>query len=544
MRMKTRIVTYLISGLALFGVVDSAHAQVAIPDPGLDAAVRLALQKPAGALTQQDMLSLQVLSACCREIENLQGLEAAQNLRILDVHSNALTNADVVNLLTNLQIVDFFQNHLTSFTLSNARSSLTIIDLAFNSLAQCSLPNGLTNLDTLFLQGNQLANLSLPAGLTHLAQIEVSDNLLTNLTLPPDMTQLITLSVEGNPLTTLVLSDPLATTNIVGTVSLLRDQGVSVLTYPLEVQLVRPLATIGAFKIGIKGPPGVYSVLGSTNLTTWSAVGVAGNPLGSVNFIDVTANAFPTRFYRAVRQGAPANMVLIPANTFTMGTPATEVNRQADEGPQTAVTLSREFWIGKYEVTQREYQAVMGSNPSQFTGDLNRPVETVSWLDATNYCAKLTQLELAAGRISPGSRYRLPTEAEWECAARAGTTTRFSYGDDPGFTALTNHAWYWFNSGFGTHPVGQKAPNPWGLYDMEGNVLEWTQDWYGPYPGGTATDPQGPASNALGAKVIRGGAWDAGEADCRSGRRMIKGVHPFITDFILGFRVVLVTEPQ
>src|SRR5438045_1908597 len=98
-----------------------------------------------------------------------------------------------------------------------------------------------------------------------------------------------------------------------------------------------------------------------------------------------------------------------------------------------------------------------------FPWDLNRPVESVSWLDATNYCAKLTEQELAAGHISPASHYRLPTEAEWECAARAGNSTRFSYGDDPNFTNLTDHAWYSFNSGFGTHPVGQKAPNPWGV---------------------------------------------------------------------------------
>src|SRR5258705_7196792 len=189
----------------------------------------------------------------------------------------------------------------------------------------------------------------------------------------------------------------------------------------------------------------------------------------------------------------------------------------------------------------------MGTNPSCFPGDLSRPISSVSWPDATNYCWMLTQRELAAGRIPPGSRYRLPTEAEWECAARAGTSTRFSYGDDPDYTNLTNYAWYILNSGFPAlltlHPVGQKAPNPWGLYDMEGNVWEWTQDWYGPYPGGSITDPQGPVSNSTRVKVIRGGAWDAGESNCRSGRRQTEGVHPFITDYILGFRVVLVTEP-
>src|SRR6185369_14902119 len=240
----------------------------------------------------------------------------------------------------------------------------------------------------------------------------------------------------------------------------------------------------------------------------WTAVGAATNTLGNVNFTDRTANLAARKFYQARLQSPSANMVFIPANTFLLGTPTNELHRSADEGPQTTVTLTHGFWIAKYEVTQGEYLSVVGSNPSGFPGDLNRPVESVSWLDATNYCARLTQQELSAGLIPPGYHYRLPTEAEWEYAARAGTSTRFSYGDDPDFTNLTNNAWYSANSGFGTHPVGQKAPNPWGLYDMEGNVLEWCQDWYGPYPGGVVTDPQG-------VKVIRGGAWDAGEADCR-----------------------------
>ena len=138
--------------------------------------------------------------------------------------------------------------------------------------------------------------------------------------------------------------------------------------------------------------------------------------------------------------------------------------------------------MGKYEVTQGEYLAVMGSNPSCFQPSdgrhPNRPVEQVSWYDATNYCGQLTQRERAAGRIATNSVYRLPTEAEWEYACRAWTSTRFSYGDDPGYTNLTNYAWYGDNSGGTTHPVGQKLPNPWGLYDMHGNVWEWCQDWY------------------------------------------------------------------
>jgi formylglycine-generating enzyme required for sulfatase activity len=256
----------------------------------------------------------------------------------------------------------------------------------------------------------------------------------------------------------------------------------------------------------------------------------------------MTAPAQGSRFYRALLQSPPTNMVFIPPNTFRLGSPTNELNRQPDEGPQTTVTISRGFWMGKYEVTQREYLAVVGSNPSQFTGDLSRPVETVSFFDATNYCVLKTLQDLAAGRIPPGTHYRLPTEAEWEYAARAGTSTRFSFGDDLNETLLANNGWFMSNGGNMSHPVGLKAPNPWGLYDMAGNVYEWCSDWYGPYPGGFATDPQGPASNAIGVKVIRGGAWDESESNCRSALRHVEGVHPFITDFILGFRAVLAVD--
>jgi formylglycine-generating enzyme required for sulfatase activity len=216
----------------------------------------------------------------------------------------------------------------------------------------------------------------------------------------------------------------------------------------------------------------------------------------------------------------PMNMAFIPPGTFRMGSPTNEVGRQDNEGPQTAVTISRGFWMGKYEATQREYLAVMGSNPSYFTGDTNRPVEMVSWVDATNYCARLTQRERAAGRIPTNSVYRLPTEAQWEYACRAWTSTRFSHGDDLGYTNLTNYAWYLDNSGDMTHPVGPKLPSPWGLYDMHGNVWEWCQDWWGDYPGWIAVDPQGPATGSC--RVFRGGSWAFStdrSGNCRSADR-------------------------
>ncbi|MBI4325893.1 MAG: formylglycine-generating enzyme family protein, partial [Chloroflexi bacterium] len=185
----------------------------------------------------------------------------------------------------------------------------------------------------------------------------------------------------------------------------------------------------------------------------------------------------------------------IPPGQFLMGSPAGEQDRESDEGPQTLVTLSRGFWIGQHEVTQGEYLAVMGSNPSRFTGDLSRPVEQVSWSEATNYCGKLTEQERAAGRLPGGWVYRLPTKAEWEYAARAGTTTRFSFGDDPGYTILGEYSWFAGNSGSSTHAVQSKRPNLRGLYDMQGNVWEWCWDRYVAWlPGGSLTDPAGPAT--------------------------------------------------
>ena len=268
------------------------------------------------------------------------------------------------------------------------------------------------------------------------------------------------------------------------------------------------------------------------------------NTVGAVVFTDGEAHLSPRKFYRVLLQGPPTNMVFVPPNTFTMGSPPNELHRDPNEGPATIVTLSRGFWIGKFEVTEGEYLSLMNTNPSEFPGDLDRPVSTVSWPDATNYCAKLTDRELAAGRIPAGSRYRLPTEAEWECAARSGTTTRFSYGDDPNYADLPNYAWQTVDDGLTVHPVGQKLPNPWGLYDMAGNVFEWCQDWLGPLLGGSVTDPQGPPSNSIGWKVMRGGAFDFGGPACRSASRNFFGNHPALSDWNLGFRVVLVTGAQ
>jgi formylglycine-generating enzyme required for sulfatase activity len=219
-----------------------------------------------------------------------------------------------------------------------------------------------------------------------------------------------------------------------------------------------------------------------------------------------------------------------------MGSPTDEAGRDPDESPQTRVPIGPGFWIAKFEVTQAEYQKVMGSNPSTTLDDPARPVEKVTWHEALEYCRKLTELEEAQARLPKGYAYRLPTEAEWEYACRAGTATRFSYGEDRNETQLGEYGWFIHNSDATTHRVGEKRPNPWGLHDMHGNVWEWCLDrWEGKYPGGTITNALKYGEGNL--RVARGGSWLYEAKACRSANR--DDYNPGNRCSDLGFRVVL-----
>jgi formylglycine-generating enzyme required for sulfatase activity len=290
--------------------------------------------------------------------------------------------------------------------------------------------------------------------------------------------------------------------------------------------------------LSLSGTAGtVYAIQASTNFArpdAWRCISLLKLPASPYSVPGTTPSASGSRFYRAVAMSR-TNMVFVSPGTFTMGSPTNEVDRYYDEGPQMTVTLSQGFWMAIFPVTQQEYQSVMTNNPSHFTGDPNLPVEQVTWSNATNYCANLTRRELASGQIPAGLAYRLPTEAEWEYACRAGTSTRFYYGDDIGYGSLASQVWYLNNSSSHTQPVGQKPPNPWGLYDICGNVWEWCQDWYGTYPGGSTANPQGPATGEF--RVLRGGSWDDPAWNARSACRY--GDTPdWISDYY-GFRVVL-----
>ena len=217
--------------------------------------------------------------------------------------------------------------------------------------------------------------------------------------------------------------------------------------------------------------------------------------------------------------GAELRMVQIQAGTFTIGSPVSEAGRDPDEGPQSEVRVQG-FYMAKYEITQAQYKAVTGTNPSSFKGD-DLPVDSVSWDDAVEYCRKLSQLT--------GRNYRLPTEAEWEYAARAGSTGPYAGNVD-------SMAWYDADSGRQTHPVGQKQANAFGLYDMNGNVWEWCQSKYKPYPYNAADGRENLQEKDV--RVLRGGSWESSARGCRSAyrRRVIPNPRE------CGFRVVLVTS--
>lgn len=217
--------------------------------------------------------------------------------------------------------------------------------------------------------------------------------------------------------------------------------------------------------------------------------------------------------------------VSLTGGTFEMGCSPGDDECEDHEYPRHTVTISP-FNISAYEITQGQWEAVMGGNPSKyFSCGSNCPVEGVSWHVVQDFIDELNS--------QTGKNYRLPTEAEWEYAARAGTTTKYYCGDDE--SCLDDIAWYLFNSGETTHPVGQKQSNSWGLYDMSGNVYEWVQDWYGEYPSTPVIDPQGPDSGSQ--RVTRGGSWFNDAWRCRSSLRARSyPEQPFPN---MGFRLVL-----
>lgn len=228
-------------------------------------------------------------------------------------------------------------------------------------------------------------------------------------------------------------------------------------------------------------------------------------------------------------RGVSLELVLVPAGSFVMG--STKGGGGGETRPVRKVTISRPFYMAKYEVTGEQWAAVMGNNPSAHKGR-NLPVQNVNWEDCRNFMARLK--ESIKGTNSPWTDARLPTEAEWEYACRAGSSNEFSFGNSAG--GLGEYAWFAGNSGDAPHAVGGKKPNAWGLYDMHGGVFEWCSDWYGNYGSEAETDPAGPGAGKW--RVCRGGSWSDVAECCRSAYRYYDGPGG-AGGANIGFRVVL-----
>jgi len=231
---------------------------------------------------------------------------------------------------------------------------------------------------------------------------------------------------------------------------------------------------------------------------------------------------------QSYRNSIGVEFIRIPSGTFFMGAQDSEEG-SSKEIPRHTVRISKSFYMGKYEVTQKQWLDVMGiDHPSNFTSP-DRPVDEVSWNDAQTFVHKLNAIEKVHS-------YRLPTEAEWEYAARAGSETAFSFGDNTENNPLQKYAWYELNSDKQSHPVGTLQPNTWGLYDMHGNITEWVQDLYDKnyYSVSPENDPQGPGTGKK--QVVRGGSWIHQAYSCRSAYRGYFSAD--YTDSEFGFRIV------
>jgi formylglycine-generating enzyme required for sulfatase activity len=243
-----------------------------------------------------------------------------------------------------------------------------------------------------------------------------------------------------------------------------------------------------------------------------------------------TPNSLAKELTVELSGSARLEMILIPAGEFQMGSPNSDLDAHSGERPQHRVRITRPFYLGKYLVTQQQWAAVMGTNPSRFKWPRN-PVEQISWDDCREFLRKLN----SRSDGHPG-RFDLPSEAQWEYACRAGTKTKFCFGDD--LSRLGQYAWYDANSGGKTHPVGEKKPNVWGLYDMHGNVWEWCHDCYddGYFAKSPIDDPAGITASSF--RIIRGGGWYYSAKECRSANRFLSG--PEYRYHVLGMRAALI----
>jgi formylglycine-generating enzyme required for sulfatase activity len=483
------------------------------------------------------LVNLTYLGLSDNSIGDISALSGLRKLRLLALDRSQVSNISALSELANLDVVYLQGNRITDLSPLSGKTKLLELYAGGNLISDLSALSGLTNLRRLELPANRIGNISPLAGLVNLQGLGLASNRIVDVSPLVRLVNLRTLMLNGNRISN--ISALAGLVSLTGELSLEGNQISDISALAGRTHLTH--LWLNSNKISNISP-----LAGMTDLTILALVG---NPLdrdaydihipvirhnnpGLTLHCDLANEGrTPTEKTFDLGSGVRMEFVLIPAGVFYMGSPVTEKDRIENEGPIHQVTISRPFYLGKCEVTQDQYSVVMGTNPSHFQGG-TCPVEMVSWDDAMAFCEKMG--------AQCACSFRLPTEAEWEYACRAGTQTRLSHGDDPEYSQVGDYAWYADNSGATTHPVGQKKPNPYGVYDMQGNVCEWCSDrlksvYHQPGP---AVDPRGTPNGP--SRVLRGGCWGGEGSNCRSAFRCVNA--PGYRNDTVGFRVAF--EPS
>ncbi|MEI8376184.1 MAG: SUMF1/EgtB/PvdO family nonheme iron enzyme [Planctomycetota bacterium] len=446
----------------------------------------------------KDLPGLERLTAHRGEVTDagLASLESATDLRKLDLQSNRnITGAGLVRLrrLAKMEYLDLSQTQIDNAGLENLKEmkSLLYLYLSDSKVSDRGLQHlsDLTKLEILILNSTGVTD----QGLQHLSSL----------------TKLHILNLNSTGVT---------------------DAG---LVYLRGMKDLRVLSCRGT-KVTKAGAKPLSKQYPWMQITVGDGEGLFGASEIQRKKLSLKAATEAKELTLDLGQGIKLEMVLIPAGKFMMGSPDSDTQAETYERPQHRVRITKPFYLGKYLVTQEQWEAVMRSNPSEFKGPRN-PVENVTWDDCKQFLEKLN-----AKFANAKGKFRLPSEAQWEYACRAGTTTRYFCGDD--MSKFGQFGWYRDNSDGRTHPVGEKKPNPWGLYDMCGNVAEWCQDWCDNqfYARSPVDDPAGPATGDF--REFRGGSFCDPAEYCRSAFR--DGKHPLFSYSGLGLRVLWVVAPQ
>jgi formylglycine-generating enzyme required for sulfatase activity len=522
-----------------------------ISDPNLEAAVRLKISKPTGRITCTDLQMITDLTV--NNVGNLNGLECCTNLQTLGIYESNITDLTPLSNLTNLQSLSINSSTLTNLAPLQNLTNLTSLDLTNDQITDISPLMNLINLKDLVLGNNQIDDLGPLMYLPELNYLYLDNNQITDIG-PLVMNQWLssgaTVSLGNNP-----LNDESYSTDIPQLIARGVIINLSAPPVPANLSVVYQSATstnyltwdnMGSglkYQVYWDTMPGITKssaklTLTHTNDYAHSGVGAGYTYYYRVCSINATGQESDLSEEVYVTVTNPVDpisqllnsMVYIPAGTFQMGSTDNEYGFAQYTTPVHTVTLQG-FDIGAYEVTQAQYQAIMGSNPSHFQG-MNIPVDSVTWYDAREFCTRLSTLT--------GRTFTLPSEAQWEYACRAGTTTLYSWGDSD--SLIGDYAWWYNDSDSHPHTVGTKLPNPWGLYDMQGNVWEWCLDsWHSNYVGaptdGSAWEPETGSYH-----MFRGSSWAT--TIPWYFRSAIRSIYPYqdIRYDIIGFRVVEVPE--